>query len=129
MSASEIVQRIDTLLAACAAHPTAIRGSIHLHCTDELPEGAGEWLIVGDGSSLSVEHLHAKGDVALRAPASVIAAMLTGEHEVPADGAPGVGEPAGCGVQIFGDRALLASLAAAVSAAARPTSGGAAAEG
>lgn len=43
--------------------PTA---SMHLHRTD----GDGEWLIRSDGSRLVVTREHAKGDVAVRGPAS-----------------------------------------------------------
>jgi len=41
--------------------------SLHLHRTD----GDGEWLVrLGPGTSVSVEHAHGRGDVALRGPAS-----------------------------------------------------------
>jgi uncharacterized protein (TIGR03083 family) len=40
-----------------------VDGSVHLHCTDV----AGEWLVQADGT---VTREHAKGDVALRGPAS-----------------------------------------------------------
>jgi hypothetical protein len=40
-----------------------LAGSVHIHCTDT----DGEWFVQPDGG---VEKIHAKGDVALRGPAS-----------------------------------------------------------
>ncbi len=48
--------------------------TIHLHATDV----DGEWLIGVSGQALTVEHTHAKGDVALRAPASDLLLVLCG---------------------------------------------------
>lgn len=48
--------------------------SIHLHATDV----DGEWLVAVDGSSLSVERVHGKGDVAVRGPASDLALVMFG---------------------------------------------------
>jgi len=41
-------------------------GSLHLHATD----AAGEWVVRSDGSELTVAREHAKGDAAVRGPAS-----------------------------------------------------------
>jgi uncharacterized protein (TIGR03083 family) len=41
-------------------------GSIHVHCTD----ADGEWLVVPTGTDVEVTRVHAKGDAALRGPAS-----------------------------------------------------------
>jgi uncharacterized protein (TIGR03083 family) len=41
-------------------------GSLHLHRTD----GEGEWLVRVDGGGVVMTHEHAKGDVAVRGPAS-----------------------------------------------------------
>ena len=49
-----------------AADGAALGGSVHLHCTD-VP---GEWLVVDDGDALTVTREHAKGDCAIRGPAS-----------------------------------------------------------
>jgi uncharacterized protein (TIGR03083 family) len=74
-AAGETADPIEPALAADSideflAHslPWVIRerpltGSVHLHCTDT----DGEWIISADGH---VEPQHAKGDVALRGPAS-----------------------------------------------------------
>ena len=51
-------------------HPDGWTGqSLHLHRTD----GDGEWMVrLGPGTAVSSERAHAKGDVALRGPASSI---------------------------------------------------------
>ena len=51
-------------------HPDGWTGqSLHLHRTD----GDGEWMVrLGPGTTVSSERAHAKGDVALRGPASSI---------------------------------------------------------
>ena len=65
------------------ARPEPVRGSLHLHCTD----AEGEWLVAprhgaGDGDDLSggaaftVSVGHAKGDAAIRGPASDILLAL-----------------------------------------------------
>jgi uncharacterized protein (TIGR03083 family) len=64
--------------------------SIHLHATD----GEGEWFVRLGGDGVIVTHEHAKGDVALRAPASDLLLFLYGRV------APTAGET-------FGDAALL----------------------
>ncbi len=47
--------------------PEPVRGSVHLHCTDI----AGEWLVVdGEHGSMVTTREHAKGDCAIRGPAS-----------------------------------------------------------
>lgn len=66
-------------------------GSVHLHCTD----GDGEWLVsVADGVA-DVRREHAKGDAAVRGPASDLLLFLwnrLGDSEV----------------EVFGDAAVLA---------------------
>lgn len=47
---------------------TGLTGSYHLHCTDT----EGEWLIVFDGGHATTTREHAKGDVAVRGPASAL---------------------------------------------------------
>jgi uncharacterized protein (TIGR03083 family) len=48
--------------------------SVHLHRTD----GDGEWLMrLGPSGALAVEHTHAKGDLAVRAPAADLLLWLT----------------------------------------------------
>ena len=45
-----------------------LTGSYHLHCTD----AEGEWLIVLDDGRATTTREHAKGDVAVRGPASAL---------------------------------------------------------
>jgi len=64
--------------------------SIHLHCTD----GDGEWLLRLGADGVVVTREHAKGDVALRAPASALVLFLYGRVDASAG-------------EVFGDAALL----------------------
>ena len=74
-------------------HESRVRGtgeSIHLHCTD----GEGEWLVRLGADAVLITREHAKGDVALRAPASDLLLFLWGRagHSGP---------------EVFGDASLL----------------------
>ena len=64
--------------------------SIHLHQTD----GDGEWIVRCGSEGVTVERSHAKGSVAVRAPASDLLLLLW-RRVPPAD------------VEVFGDRLLL----------------------
>jgi len=55
-------------------------GSIHLHTTDT----PGEWLIRFDGDGLHLTREHAKGDVAVRGPASDVLLVLMGRKTMDA---------------------------------------------
>jgi uncharacterized protein (TIGR03083 family) len=59
-------------LARAANGAAPVDGTVHLHCTDV----AGEWLVVPDGEGLAVTREHAKGDCALRGPASDLLLVL-----------------------------------------------------
>lgn len=50
--------------------------SLHVHCTDV----AGEWLVWAEGSTLEMQREHAKGDAALRGPASALALAVWGRR-------------------------------------------------
>ena len=67
------------------SYPT---GSLHLHRTD----GEGEWLLEPSSDGLTVAHVHAKGDVAVRGTSMKLLLYLWGRH--PED------------LQIFGDEKL-----------------------
>lgn len=69
-----------------------IGGSLHVHCTDV----DGEWNVFTPDGGLTVERGHAKGDAALRGPASSLLLVLWGRV------APGAG-----GTEVFGDRRVL----------------------
>ena len=74
-------------------HESRVRGtgeSIHLHCTD----GDGEWLVRLGADGVLVTREHAKGDVALRAPASDLLLFLWGRTDA-------------AGAEVFGDAPLL----------------------
>jgi uncharacterized protein (TIGR03083 family) len=78
---------------------TGLTGSYHLHCTDT----EGEWLTVFAGGHATTTREHAKGDVAVRGPASALflwAWNRTG--------------PGTEGLEIFGDPALVDSWAGIV---------------
>ncbi len=65
-------------------------GSIHLHSAD----APGEWLVRLAGDGMHVSREHAKGDVAVRGPASDLLLVLFGRKPVAA-------------VDVFGDGSLL----------------------
>jgi uncharacterized protein (TIGR03083 family) len=69
-----------------------IGGSVHLHCTDV----DGEWTFKTDDGVLLVDRGHAKGDAALRAPASSLLLVLWRRLR------PGEG-----GTEVIGDGAVL----------------------
>jgi uncharacterized protein (TIGR03083 family) len=75
---------------------------LHVHATDEGLDGAGEWLVRREGSQVTVQPGHGKGDVALRGPAARLLLVLL--RRVPPD------DPQ---VQVLGDPALLAGWLAA----------------
>jgi len=60
--------------------------SVHLHSTDV----AGEWLVRFDGDSMHVTREHAKGDVAVRGPASDLLLVLYGRK--PTDAVDVIGD-------------------------------------
>ena len=75
------------------AEPEGLRGgreSVHLHSTD-VP---GEWLVRVDDGELSITREHAKGDAAVRAPASALLLLLW--RRLPSSA-----------VEVFGDRDAL----------------------
>lgn len=77
IDAALAVEGIDEILTVFAPLRLAgaaleLDGSLHLHATD----AEGEWTITSPGGVLTVEHGHAKGDVAVRGPASTLYLML-----------------------------------------------------
>lgn len=71
--------------------------TLHVHATDEGLDGAGEWLVRGTQSGLTVEPGHVKADVAVRGPAAKLLLVLV--RRLPPD------EP---GVEVLGDQELFA---------------------
>lgn len=74
--------------------PAALVGAtLHVHCTDDaLAAGTGEWLLRVTDQGCEVERAHAKGDAALRGPASDL--LLAVWHRVPLDSLDVVGDAA-----------------------------------
>jgi uncharacterized protein (TIGR03083 family) len=68
--------------------------SIHVHVTD--PGVAGEWTLLSGPEVISAQRGHAKGDVALRGPATSLLLVLMRRTPV-----------AGSGVEVLGDAAIL----------------------
>ena len=68
-----------------------VGATVHIHCTDEgLPAGNGEWLLSLTAAGCEVERAHAKGDAALRGPASDV--LLALWHRLPLDRIDAVGD-------------------------------------
>jgi uncharacterized protein (TIGR03083 family) len=79
---------LDTFVARRPGKFAEVAGSLHLHCTDV----EGEWVLRPDGEALQLERVHAKGDVAVRGPASDLFLLTWGRApassvEVLGDGA------------------------------------------
>lgn len=70
--------------------------TLHFHATDDGLGEAGEWFVRRTPDGLQVERHHAKGDVAVRAPATQLLLVLT--RRLPAD------DPR---IQVLGDRSEL----------------------
>jgi uncharacterized protein (TIGR03083 family) len=75
---------------------------LHVHATDEGLDGTGEWLVRREGSAVTVQPGHGRGDVALRGPAGRLLLVLV--RRVPPDDAQ---------VEVLGDPALLTAWLAA----------------
>jgi uncharacterized protein (TIGR03083 family) len=94
IDASLAVAGIDELVTSflpvvLAARPVdALTGTLHLHCTDV----DGEWWLDFDAEGLAPRREHAKGDTAIRAPASNLYLWMW--NRITADAA---------GLQIFGN--------------------------
>jgi uncharacterized protein (TIGR03083 family) len=97
LAVDAVDELFEVVLALSGTGDLARRGqTIHLHATDpDLPTGVGEWLITIGAAGLDVAHEHAKGDVAVRGPASDLLLLLWNRRD--ADG-----------LQVFGDAAILA---------------------
>ena len=72
--------------------------TLHVHATDDGLDGAGEWLVRRTASGLALERGHARADIAVRGPATLLLLGLL--RRLPL---------AGPGVQVLGDQELLGS--------------------
>jgi uncharacterized protein (TIGR03083 family) len=92
------VDGIDELFELFAARLAGERfadvapGTIHLHATDEVLAEPGEWLVSMGPDGVTAEKGHAKGDVALRGPASDL--LLWTWNRVPTDRFDVIGDDA-----------------------------------
>lgn len=73
----------------------AANQTVHLHVTD----AAGEWMVRIDDQGMKVTREHAKGDVAVRGPASELFLMMWGRRSPDADS-----------IEVIGDRDALSVL-------------------
>jgi uncharacterized protein (TIGR03083 family) len=85
VAADSIDEFLELSRPAAAQGTPDLPGSVHLHCTDV----DGEWFVHPDGR---VEAIHAKGDVALRGPASDL--LLALYSRIPADDLDVIGDRA-----------------------------------
>ena len=95
IEAERAVDAIDELVMVMLPFSAVLKspdltGSFHLHCTDT----DGEWLAVFTDGALVATREHAKGDLAVRGPASSL--LLWAYNRVPAgtDGLESFGDPA-----------------------------------
>ncbi len=63
--------------------PLADGATLHLHATDDVPDGAGEWMVRGAVGRVVWEHGHGKGDAAVRGTAADLLQGVT--RRIPAD--------------------------------------------
>lgn len=83
---------VPRFLARGGGVPAELIGAtLHLHCTDDgLAAGTGEWLLRLTADGAEVERAHAKGDAALRGPASDL--LLAAWHRLPLSAVDVVGD-------------------------------------
>jgi len=67
-----------------------VGASLHVHCTDDVGAETGEWIVRLGAEGPDVERAHAKGDAALRGPASDLLLVLW--HRLDLDGVDVVGD-------------------------------------
>ncbi len=87
---------LDVFVAARAERMTGPVETVHVHVTD----GEGEWLLTTGQGATSLDRMHAKGDVAVRGPASDLLLALWSR-------------PRSDQVEVIGDASVLDRLLAA----------------
>jgi uncharacterized protein (TIGR03083 family) len=95
VAADRAVDGIDELLTVLLPFSAPVKGSnltgsYHLHCTDV----DGEWLTVFTDGTPTTTREHAKGDLAVRGPASPLFLWSWNRASVGADGLESFGDPA-----------------------------------
>lgn len=92
---SEWIERVAIETKRHGQRPLELGKTLHLHATDDNLGGIGEWQITSDEEGLDWSHAHARGDVAVRGPATELLLALVRRRPV-SDG----------GVEVFGDKAV-----------------------
>ena len=65
-------------IGGASAAPAA---SLHVHCTNDLPDGLGEWIIWGEDGEYRMEAVHRKGDAAVRGNADTLLLAVMGRTD------------------------------------------------
>jgi uncharacterized protein (TIGR03083 family) len=92
MAIDGIDELLEVFVPLVAEKFTGATSTMHVHATD----GAGEWLVTLADDGVNVERIHARGDVALRGPASDLVLALW--NRLPTS----IGS-----LEVIGDRAVL----------------------
>jgi len=95
LAADGIDEYLTTFVPFFAEQALTVGSTLHFHCTDV----EGEWLVTRDDAGIHVTREHAKGDVAVRGPASSLVLYIWGR--VPRSE-----------LEVFGDESLLDMLRA-----------------
>ncbi len=83
VAADGIDEFLDVFVGVTGPAFTGPTRSIHLHVTgDAAPDEPGEWLLSFGEGTTQLDRVHAKGDVALRGPASDLLLVLWGRRSV-----------------------------------------------
>lgn len=103
IAADGIDELLDNLPSALYFVPgvAQLRGdgdSIHVHATDDVGVGAGEWTITLGPDGFTYDHSHGKGTVAVRGSAADLLLLLMNRRSLDRDGER---------FELFGDRAVL----------------------
>ena len=97
LAADVISEALDVVPRVAARRgETAPTETLHVHATDEGLGAAGEWFVARADGGVRVEQRHAKGDVAVRGPASELLLVLL--RRLP---------PTAPGVDVVGDTSAL----------------------
>jgi uncharacterized protein (TIGR03083 family) len=99
LAAEAAADAVDEWLGLVGAGTEELRGqgqSLHFHATDPGLSGTGEWLVTRTPSGVTVDHGHAKADVAVRGPAASLLLVLT--RRLP---------PSDPAIETFGEKELL----------------------
>lgn len=96
LAADGVSETLDrAVLMANPADPPLARGaSLHLHATETNLGPTGEWMVTHDEDGLDWSHTHAKGDVAVRGPATGLLLAINRRQSADAAGLELIGDSA-----------------------------------